>query len=78
MFKKFLAFMDGKKTWTGAAVIAAPTVVASVAEGIRQAGGDPVEVTRIAGTIVLVLGILHKVVKFLDDLTSTTPPEAHP
>ncbi len=79
MWQRFVKFMDGKKTVTGAALIALPIVVPAVANAYLQAGGDPVLAAKIAaysgGVVLFVVGVAHKVVKWLDDLTPDQPQQ---
>jgi hypothetical protein len=67
IFQKVIAWFDGKKTWTGAALVALPAIFASVAGFLTEVGAQvPIQVF---GAILLGAGIVHKVVKFIDDLT---------
>lgn len=73
MWKKLLQFMNGKKTITGAILIAIPGVAAAIASAMSEAGFDAVTVARYtawsSGSILFVVGLLHKAVKFLDEQT---------
>ncbi len=73
LYKRVVDFMDGKKTYTGALLIALPAVATALATSLIDAGFDPNVVAKYAayagGTVLTVIGLLHKAVKFLDDLT---------
>lgn len=67
------AFMNGKKTLTGALLLALPKAAAAASAALLSAGYDPLEVARWTawggGAAIATLGLIHKVVKWLDDLT---------
>lgn len=72
-WQKVVRFMDGKKTWTGFALLAVPAVVGTLVTTATDAGVDPAVVARIAawgtGAVLVALGLAHKLVKWLDDMT---------
>lgn len=78
MLSKFLKFMDGKKTISGFALLALPAVVGAAASAAVQAGVDPILVAKYtawaSGTLLAVLGIVHRLVKWADDQTPDVPP----
>lgn len=72
-WERFKAFMNGKKTLTGALLLALPKAAAAASAALLSAGYDPLEVARWTawggGAVLATLGLVHKVVKWLDDLT---------
>lgn len=70
---KLVAFMDGKKTYTGIALLALPKIAAVLAAAAIASGVDPsTAATWTAwgtGGLLTIIGLVHKLVKRLDDLT---------
>jgi hypothetical protein len=73
LYNRFVAFMNGKKTLTGFALLALPAVTAALANAALEAGIDPLLVAKYAaygsGAALTVIGVVHKIVKWFDDLT---------
>jgi hypothetical protein len=73
MWQKLIAFMNGKKLYTGIALVTLPTVTAAVGKAILDNGGDPLLAAKVvswgAGSVLIVVGAIHKLVKWLDDQT---------
>ncbi len=73
LWKRFVAFMNGKKLFTGAALVALPKLAAVVAGALIAAGLDPVQAATYTawggGGALAIVGMIHKVVKWLDDIT---------
>lgn len=59
MFK----FLDGKKTLIGVIVAVMPDIIQSVGQIIAASGADTSDYTKVAGGILAVLGMLHKLLK---------------
>ena len=80
MWQKLVAFMNGKKLFTGIALIALPTVTAAVGKAILDSGGDPMLAAQVvswgAGTVLIVVGAIHRLVKYLDDQTPDNDVDA--
>ncbi len=67
MDNAIVRWFDGKKMWTGAALVALPPLLATVTSFLADVGvAEPVQVF---GYALVAMGFAHKVVKFLDDLT---------
>lgn len=76
-WKRLVAFMNGKKRYTGLALMALPKVVALVAGAMAAAGFDPMEIAKWtawgSGGLLFAIGIVHRIAKWLDDLTPDGP-----
>lgn len=70
---KFVAFMNGKKTYTGIALLALPKFAAALAAAAIASGVDPATAATWTawgtGSLLTFIGIVHKIVKRVDDLT---------
>lgn len=73
LWKRFVTFMNGKKTYTGALLLALPKAAAAVSAALLSAGYDPTDVAKWTmwgtGGVLAAIGMVHKIVKLLDDLT---------
>jgi len=73
MWARLVAFMDGKKTYTGIALVALPKLAAVVAAAALTNGVDPITAAKWSawgtGGVLTAIGIIHKIVKKFDDLT---------
>lgn len=80
IMQKVWKFFDGKKTYTAIVMAAWPGIVAAAVAGAQKAGVDPAQVAHIAAiggpTVLFVIGIVHKVVKWLDDQTPDAPSQS--
>lgn len=78
LWARLVFFMDGKKTYTGAALVSGPKVIAAVAGILVANGVDSAEVAKYTawglGTGLVLVGVVHKIVKWLDDQTPSCPP----
>lgn len=65
---KWFCTGDGKKTVTGAIVLALPSVVQAVAGALGTAGlpDQAAVIIQIVGAVTLVAGLIHKLLKKLD------------
>lgn len=70
---KFVAFMDGKKTYTGIALLALPKVAAALAAAAVASGVDPATAATWTawgtGGMLTAVGLIHKLVRRIDDIT---------
>lgn len=61
-----MKWLDGKKTIIGASTLIVtygPQIVETVGDMIRQGGGDPVQFLKVAGYVLTVVGLAHKLAK---------------
>ena len=61
--KAMWKFLSGKKTWLGALVIGGPELVEAVTKILTDGGAAPSTFARIAGLVLVVVGVLHKLAK---------------
>lgn len=64
MYSKVKAYINGKKTKIGAAIIAIPVAAAGLAQLSEALGFNA---SRVIGGVVLAIGLLHKAQKYLVD-----------
>ncbi len=55
--------LDGKKTWLGLILAAAPQLVDLVATVLQNGEVDPSKFVAIAGTVLVIVGAGHKLYK---------------
>jgi hypothetical protein len=61
--KDMWKFLDGKKTWIGIIVAHAPIVVHEIALAMADGGVDTAGFVKIAGYVLMAVGLIHKLVK---------------
>lgn len=61
--KAMLKFLDGKKTLLGVVIAVAPQVIDAVTQIMSAAGGDSEAWTKVAGGVLAVIGLIHKLLK---------------
>jgi hypothetical protein len=73
MWNSIKNYLNGKKRYTGALMIAWPGVIAVVAKAMESQGFDATQVAIVAtlsgGITMSVIGWIHWVVKQVDDMT---------
>lgn len=78
LWNRIVKFMDGKKTYTGLALAAVPAIAAGLATMMPEAGFDLATTTKVttwvSGGLLTVVGVAHKIVKWMDDQTPSEPP----
>lgn len=55
--------LDGKKTLLGIIIAVAPQVIDAIGQVLSAAGGNVDDYVKIAGGVLAVLGIIHKLLK---------------
>jgi hypothetical protein len=63
LLKRLWDALDGKKTWIGLIATHLPQLVDLVAQVIHEGGASPAAFLRIAGTLSVIVGVLHRLVK---------------